>query len=287
MLTDFVPGPFKIATRFLIYRLIGITVCVAAVAACLIGYSIFAWDGARGIRHDQRIWNEGGPLLDARFKGEVTTRQFVLKSYALEVAYETPDGQSHKNELKFDTLFGGLADDGDIKVRVSPNNPDDFALNLAVDASGSRWASVAFFGVIGIFLLGGCFGLLTYTVASQTLRVRAAAKTGLPMLCTLLRREAVLNQGKPTGAEKFRFKIPALANHPEGEATYQCHTKKCRALTLANDQLVLAIVPPQNPSQAIILLEDYYPFVFSEAQKATATNAVQAALRAREKASSV
>jgi hypothetical protein len=40
---------------------------------------------------------------------------------------------------------------------------------------------------------------------------------------------------------------------------------------------VRAIVPPEAPEQAIVLLEDFYPLVLSEAQRLTAKAALHAA----------
>jgi hypothetical protein len=171
-----------------------------------------------------------------------------------------------------------MADDAQPLVRLSKTDPEAFALNLAIEASGGRWGAVAFFWVVGIGLLGGCCGLLTYSVASQLRRVRRAAATGTPMLCPLISRERVLNQGRPTGAELFRFHVPG-ADGRERVVKYQCRTKGCPVLTVASDRFVLAIVPPQAPEQAILLLQNYYPFVFSDAQKLSAEAALQTAAR--------
>lgn len=280
MLAEFVQKPYRIATRFMLYRALGVAASLALMTASVLGFGAMGLAGARAIWRDQGIWNEGGPGLPAQVKGEVTTRQFVLKSYKLEVSYVSPgDGELHTGHLELDTLFGGIADDLQPMVRLSKGDPGAFALNTAVEASGVRWASVGFFFVVGIGLLGGCFGLLTYSVANQLRRVRRAAATGTPMLCPLVSRERVLNQGRPTGAELFRFQVPG-SDGRETVAKYQCRTKGCPALTMAGDRFVLAIVPPQAPTQAILLLQNFYPFVFSEAQKLSAKAALEAAGRA-------
>ena len=87
------------------------------------------------------------------------------------------DGQPRDLPLKFDTL-GSMPDEQQTTVRLTPGKFEDFALSSAVDASGKRWAAALFFGLIGIVLLGGVFGLLAFAAGKQWRMVRKAARTG-------------------------------------------------------------------------------------------------------------
>jgi hypothetical protein len=270
----FPPGPYRLATRFVVYRLLGLVLGIVAALGCIGGYGYMTWSSIVGIVHDDRVWSAGGREYPAKVEGRVTTRQFVLKSYELHVSYRLPGGE-HKKNLSFDTLFGGIETNADTTVRVLPGNPEEFALNAAVEASGKRWAAAAFLGAVGIFLLGGCCILLAYRVAKQWQRASRALSTGVPVVCALVSREHVMYRGRPTGTEIFKFKVPAnAANGVETEGTYQFKTKGPGPLTLRNGTSVLAIVPPDAPKQAILLLRDYYPLALADAERMQAETAV-------------
>jgi len=261
-------GPYGLATRFIVYRWLGILGSALAAVACIVGYGYMGWGYVSAILHDHQVWNGGGPELPASVEGKVTTRQFVLKSYDLQVTYRVPDGGRRQKKLEVVTLFSGLNADGDLTVRLLPQDPDDYALSAAVEASGGRWAGAAFFGVVGILLLGGTCSFLTFTLSRQWMRATRAARTGVPVTCALLKRESILHQGRPTGSETFTFKVPpAAAGGVETEVTYQMKTAGSDALTLGGGNSVLAIVPSEAPKDAILLLRNYYPLALSDSQR--------------------
>ncbi|HEY3498299.1 MAG TPA: hypothetical protein VGK73_26575, partial [Polyangiaceae bacterium] len=210
----------------------------------------------------------------------VTTRQFVMKSYDLQVQFLSPDGTPRSKELEVTTLFGGLAEDGNVSVRLMPGSTDDFALNVAVAATKTRWAAAAFLGVVGILVLGGAFIFVVFAIARQSRRVVRAARTGTPVACELVSREQVLHQGNPTGAEIFKFKLPpATPGAPPAEVSYQFRTKGSDVVLLASGKSVLALVPRDTPSNAILVLRDYYPLRLSDAERLQADAAVASAQR--------
>jgi hypothetical protein len=270
----FPPGPYRLATRFVVYRLLGVVLGIVAALGCIGGYGYMTWSSIAGIVHDDRVWSAGGREYRAKVDGRVTTRQFVLKSYELHVSYRLPGGEQ-KRDLSFDTLFGGIDSNADMAVRVLPGNPEEFALNAAVEASGKRWAAAAFLGVVGIFLLGGCCFFLAYSVAKQWRRASRAISGGVPVVCALVSRAHVMHQGRPTGTETFKFKVPAnAAGGVETEVTYQFKTKGSGPLTLCNGTSVLAIVPPNAPTQAILLLRNCYPLALADVERTQAEAAI-------------
>jgi hypothetical protein len=269
-------GPYKLSAKFVAYRLLASAGSALVALGCIVGYSYMAGSQASAILRDQRIWDAGGSSIPAAVHGNVTTRQFVLKNYSLEVEFKAPDGRERHHKVEFDTLFGGIPDDSPMEVRMSPENPDAIALGAAVDVAGKRWAAAGFFAVVGIFLLGGAFGTLSWTAARQWRRVARAARSGVPVPCALLRREVIKNQGRPTGAEKFTFHVPAAAaKGVEVDVTYQCRTKNNGIILLDEEKSILALVPPDAPAQAIVLLRDYYPLAFDSSARLQADSAVK------------
>jgi hypothetical protein len=274
MVPGFPAGPYKLRSKFVLYRLLGVVLCGLTAVGCVIVYVSMAWAGASLIWHDQRVWNAGGPELPASVDGEVTTRQFVLNSYDLKVHYRGPDGRARDLPLKFETL-GSIPDDQATTVRVAPQTFEDFALSSAVDASGKRWAATLFFGVVGVFLLGGAFGFLGFAAAKQWRRVSRAARHGTALKCELLSRERVMNQGKDTGAEKLTFRVPsAEPGQPARDVSYQLRTKGSSVITLDGGAAVLVLVPPALPQDAIVLLRDFYPIELGETERQQAERSV-------------
>ncbi|HEV8547601.1 MAG TPA: hypothetical protein VGQ57_01215 [Polyangiaceae bacterium] len=256
----------------------GAVLALAGVIACIVGYGYLALDQISGIQHDLRVWNAGGADLPATYEGTVTERQFVLKTYQLKVEFLSPNGAPQSKPLEVTTLFGGLEDAGKITVRLMPGSVDDFALNVAVGATSTRWAAVAFLVIVGIALLGGTCLFLVFSIAKQCRRVLRAARAGAPVAAELLSREHLLHQGKPTGTEVFKFKLPpSAAGGSPMDVKYQCRTKGSDVIVLAAGKAVLAVVPQNVPSNAILLLRDYYPLRLSDAQRLQADAAVAGA----------
>jgi hypothetical protein len=273
MLQGFPTGPYKLRGKFVLYRLLGVVACALAAIGCIAVYGNMGWGAASLIQHDQRVWSAGGPELPAGVDGEVTTRQFVLNSYKLKVHYRTPDGELREQPLEFETL-GSMPDDQESTVRLAPGSVSDFALSSAVAVSGKRWAAAAFFGGIGIFLLGGAFAVLAFATSKQWRRVHHAARRGQALSCQLLAREQVLNQGKDTGSTKLTFRVAANSGQPPLDVSYQLRTKGSDVITLDGGASVLALVPPDAPQGAILLLRDFYPIELGEIERRQAEQAI-------------
>ena len=109
MLAGFPAGPYSLATKYVVYRLTAAILALVIAVACFIGYGSMARNQAAGILHDERVWNAGGPDIPAGIEGNVTTRQFVLKSYDLTVQFVSPGGALQNKHLELTTLFGGIA----------------------------------------------------------------------------------------------------------------------------------------------------------------------------------
>lgn len=252
-----------LSRKFLFRRWLAIALCVPASLAILAGYSYMAWGQARGIWHDDRVWNAGGPEGPVEVTGDVTTRQFVLKSYRLQVAYVTPDGARHQHPLELETLFGGIAEDVEYRVRLSPNDPEDFALSNVVAASTTRYWAALFFLVVG-GAIAAAVAFFAWAALKQLRRVRVAAEHGVLRLAPVVSRERVIVNGRDSGAEKVVFRV----DRPDGsqlDVDWQLRTKGSQLLTAHGGQAVLAIVPALDPALAVLMLESFYPLVLTAA----------------------
>lgn len=270
-------GPFGLSRKFLLWRWLAIALCAPASLGIFAGYAYMAWDQASAIWHDQRVWNAGGPEGPVQVGGDVTTRQFVLKSYRLDVVYVTPDQVRHQHRLELETLFGGIDEDAEHTVRLSPTNPDDFALSTAVSATSTRYFAALFFLVVG----GGlavAVAFLAWAALKQVRRVRAAADHGVLRLAPIVSREPVIVNGRDSGAEKVIFRV----NRPDGgqvDVDWQLRTKGNPLLTAHGGQAVLAVVPTTDPTQAVLVLDSLYPLALSAADAQQLRAALAAAPR--------
>lgn len=258
---SFPRGPFGLSRKFMLWRWVAVALCVPASLALFVVYAYLALEQAQGIWHDQRVWNAGGPEGPVQVSGDVTTRQFVLKSYKLDVLYVTPDQVRHPHKLEVETLFGGMDEDAEHTVRLSPTDPDDFALSIAVGATTTRYLAALFFLVVG----GGLAAAVAFFAVAalkQIRRVRSAADHGVLRLAPLVSREPVIVNGRDSGAEKVIFRV----QRPDGaevNVDYQLRTKGNQLLTAHGGASVLAIVPAADPTQAVLLLDSLYPIAFS------------------------
>jgi hypothetical protein len=264
-------GPFALSKKFLVRRWLTVVLAGLGSVAILAVYARMAWQGANGIWHDQRVWAAGGLEGPAKVSGEVTTRQFVLKSYRLKVEYVTPDGVSHQHELEFDTLFGGMDEQSEQLVRLTPNQLDDFAFGPAVEAATPRYFAVLFFLLAGggIAVAVAVLALATYR---QLVRVSAAARQGVLRPTPLVHRERVVVNGRDSGAEKVIFRLTRPDGSPV-DVTWQLRTKGDQLLVADEGRALLALVPP-DPLQAIALLESFYPLALPAADESRTRSAL-------------
>jgi hypothetical protein len=256
-------GPFRLRTKFLVLRWLVIAVCGVGALGAGILYTVLSWNEVSDIWHDARIWEAGGPELPAVVSGDVRTSKFIFRNYKLQVAYRTPDGTPHQHPLELEMLGGSLDEDAPQVVRLSPTDPKQFALGPAVDSSGARYAAAIFFFVVG-WGIAAAFGAGVWAALRQIRRVSQAARSGKLSVARLLSREQVMNNGRPTGAEKVRFWLDLPGTVPR-EVEYQLRTKGDALLTNRAGDRVLALASERDPSGAVLLLQSLYPISLDEA----------------------
>lgn len=266
-------GPYRVARRFIVSHLALALLSLAGGAAALAYYGGECLDHAAALQREQRIWHDGEPARRASLEVSTEDWWYALERHRFEVTYELVSGETRTGSVELETLFGSLTTDAE--VRVSRDDPEDFALRSAVDAAPSRWAAIAFTaiagGAVGFVLLGLALAFLL-----RIRRVRLAAASGTPRLCRLAERRGERHEGKATGYEVFRFEVQVSEDAPPRVASYRCRTARRPGLTADKARLVLAMVPASAPGQAIVLQEGFYPLALSAEQ----AQAVEALLRA-------
>lgn len=100
-------------------------------------------------------------------------------------------------------------------------------------------------------------------------------RTGRAVVCRLIDREPVLYQGRPTGSETVKFAVPPqVPGASETEVSYVLRTKGNDVILLDARRAVLAIVPPESPCEAILILRNYHPLGLTDSERQQADAAL-------------
>jgi len=145
-------APYRLRVAFYA-RLVFAFVTFLAVA--LLG-AYMVWDGVRdgqSIRREQRIWQSGTTSSWATFKGNDTMRYIVCHDYVLDVTYVGPEGRRMMRRRSISTIGSRLDLKRPLEVRFNPEHPEEFALNIALDVVGGRWAAITLFTVFGALFI--------------------------------------------------------------------------------------------------------------------------------------
>jgi hypothetical protein len=236
----------------------GAVASAVAAVACVVGCGSLAWSQTRHLLHERDLWETGTRTEAAHVEGTVTSHDFVLKEYHLEVMY--PGCADVCSEtLEFDTLGPG-ADEGPTKVRFDPRRPHDFALNVALDASGARWSAIGFW-VVGGALLGLVLFFVVYRLLRQVADARRAVADGVEEVCRIVSVTQQRMYGKPTGSVTYRIELPE-SYRSRGKLQHDVYftVKHGKPLTV-NGESIVVLVPRSGAPRPLALREDLYPVV--------------------------
>jgi hypothetical protein len=252
--------PLRVHPRFLRTSWILAAAFAVLGLAGLIGYPLWQLDEARTILEDQRIWATGVPASDASVEGRETSHNFFLYSYRLDVAYTDREGREHQRALSFAAL-SSVNQRAPVEVRYDPQDPERFALSWAVHKRGSRWASFAFLGGMGV-VLGLVFLFGARTVIRRIGDAQLVAAIGSEEVELALAAVVYLKQhGRSTGQVKYRYLVPLPSG---GQATHEVifNRKKQEKPLFADpgETRVLALRSPKLPQRPVVLRNDLYPF---------------------------
>lgn len=239
------------------------------VAVGLFTTAYYEFEVAREFTRAQRervLWSEPQPPAEPLVEVPATVRltdsnsKFVLYSTTLEVSFDV-GGVSRTRTQLVRTLFSSLDPDVAARVRFHRERPEDWALNWAALAHGSRVQALLFLAFAGLLVGGGVafFGFALWLGAD---RVRRVALRGVTIAAEVTEVEEQKAYGRRTGAFIHRFRMPASHGAKRREAVFS--GKHPRPLLLDEGRRLVVCILPQDPNVFVVPREDLHPFDFEE-----------------------
>jgi len=211
---------------------------------------------------------ERGTPTPADVSGEVTTSNFILDEYKLEIVFIDGSGEQRKVDYEFVTLFGGPGTDADASVRLDPEDSTKPILSWAAEYAGARWRAV------GMFVLGSVLGAIGcgyggWTVLQRWLATCRAAQASIEVHCPISKQTLrEVNQRRfldiecqiPSSAE-----LPAEVRGRSFKFTYSLKKQQPLYADVEGTSLVV-LVPHSMPTAAVAGHADLHPFRLSPTQ---------------------
>jgi len=199
------------------------------------------------------VWETGRPAEDGSMSGKVTSHNFILHSYDLNVRFTDDKHSEHTGRLRFSTLFRKIDRETPIEIHYDPANPARFAVNTVDERAGSRWMLIVLFG--------GMAGLVGYGLVKgfqKSLRwlavVRRTAKSSTELAFKVISvADIVDKKGKRTGNTSYTYQRP---NGSTASETFNIKP----LFTDETEQFLVALVSPEDPNWPIVVRADRYPF---------------------------
>jgi len=183
-------GPFAVEDGFATKTVLKAT-AVAVLLAALSG--VTGWltvSNVGKVLHVQRVWAEG---VDAGgevgFEGEVTTRNFVLKSYDLEIQFQDRLGRVRSFDCEFDRFFTGPEERDPIEVRYLEDDPAQATTSWQHDAVPHMWIWILITAAMAVGAATGAVYMVASAVATVG-RVKELARSGQLIAVEVIEAEA-------------------------------------------------------------------------------------------------
>jgi hypothetical protein len=205
------------------------------------------------IRREKELWNRGAPAIDGSYEGEVSTNRFVFSTFRLTVHYTDQNNFDHTGKLEFDSLGGNLDDKTPGEIRYDPDHPDQFVLSKALDMSGTRWASVAFFGVVCVGIVA-LFGWLALRTVKDVRRTMACARDGVAV------EVEIVSASVPDryGTVRYAYRV---AGGPTTPTVHKSVLQKRAVMRAGGDvKRAMAMQSRTEPAAVVLLAADGHPF---------------------------
>jgi hypothetical protein len=207
---------------------------------------------ARDLLEVGRIWKQGHDSpVEAAYGGRVTTHNFILKSYELDITFIAEEREEPLTfQAEFHRFFTGPDEGDSMTVRYLENEPEKAVSSWQHDGLAHGWA---WFGLVWLF---GAFGLV---VAVMMVRATIALTSSVD---ALLREGQLLlakvEQAKPGGAANnpvlvVQFKTPRC----DASQKQTFFLKRGAPLFVGEQQVV--VLASIDQKQAHALREDGYP----------------------------
>jgi hypothetical protein len=268
------PRPLSLKPSFVwSSRLGGLALLLAGMGAA-VGYGWWQWSEVEALLEQRNIWDNGVEAPGVRIGGEVTTHLFILNEYDLKVSFVDAHGATRQHDLEFNTLFSRVDDNSPVALRHLRDEPDKFAVSWAMDLTGSRWAAIAFMGVVGVGLIGGSLVFLGATVWRRLADADRVARRSEEVVAVISKVVPQMNKGRHTGNE-FHFACTTGDGIAvSGKASFGV---KHTPLHLDPEKLtLLALVSPEKPARPFLVRGDLHPFRFRDDERRAILEAVAA-----------
>jgi hypothetical protein len=262
--------PLKVSNAFVRRSWAGAVLFLVFGVAAGLGYPTWQAFEARNILADQALWARGLEAMDGELSGRRTSHNFILNDYKLDVAYVDQSGARHRGQAKFDLFLSSVGDGEPVEVRYDPQAPGRFVLSWAVAHSGGRWASVAFFIVVGLGIGVACT-LAGREALRRLAEARQAARDSDDIEIELESIVQMKQYGRSTGVLTYKYLVSDASGKPRKRSVSFDRRKKHTPIFLdAEKTRVLAVRPRTAADRPIVLRSDFYPFDLNEGARQTA-----------------
>lgn len=226
----------------------GIALGVLAFSCIL---SVWANNRLRDLLRVERTWREGvASPVEAAYGGNVTTHNFMLKHYDLDVRFLTEEGEQREFEAEFFRFFTG-PDEGDtMTVRYLESDPGVAVSSWEHDGTTHGWGLFGFTVFIALLCLVGS-GLIVNGTARTVARVAAIASEGQLVLVRVEETKLAGAQKRPTLIVKYQTS--------SGTPEKQSFSLHAGAPYFVEDGARVLAMSTLDAKQAYLLREDGYP----------------------------
>ena len=258
--------------RFVVRSWLGGILSLAIGVAATIGYVTWQIGIARDILRDEQVWSHGVVAEEVRVSGHETSHYFVLNSYALTATFTTRDGQRRSQKLAFDTSLYSVDQEAPLEARYDAADPSRVVVSWQVNASGGRWAAVAFL-VAGGMVLSGMFLVLGIRTLGRLFVARRVTAGFEELEVAVVRIVEVRSHGRATGVHQYEFVVPdedrVSGKRPRKRSISFNHKKRQAPIAVSQDgRRLLAVRPTTDRAVPVVLRQDGYPFALSEPARA-------------------
>ena len=172
----FPPPPRRLRRDYTRRPLLLSAASLVGLALLTVVAGVLAWGLASDLRRERAIWSHGVDASQATYEGTETTQKGVT-TYDLDVAYVDAAEKAHHGRMSFETMTS-IDRKAEPHVRYDAKDPDAFALNVAVDAAGGRWAYAVVLGGLVPAFAAACVVILRWRAHRAVRVARRCAKDG-------------------------------------------------------------------------------------------------------------
>jgi hypothetical protein len=234
-----------------------------------------AYDSARDLSEESRIWESG--LAAPQASGWVTnkTRRFPFRTSKLDVTYIDAAGKHHRHEVEIDTIWGSIDGSKRPVVRYLPEHADRFAVSWAVEARASRIANVVALGVLGVGLVAAAFGVIGIGALRRLSLARRRAFDSEEVVVRITKVEPKAGPRGYAGDVYHYAGKTADGRELSGKESFRKNEEPLFAD--ASRTTIVVLVDPLDPGPALVVRQDFRPFVLTPEEE----SAVRAAIAGR------